>query len=208
MGNKQKKEEYIIKMLKKVEVILLTILRKLRFATSFLSINPSNLLFRSYELQTRVRWVYYPLDELPLIDQSRWVENPLVKKVIQVNGQNIKLTEISLYETAGCPFQCTYCATPALVDRNNGYKIYYRPSMDRILASTKLAIELGANAIHFIDDMAFVNPGHFREFADGVEKLKLPNQLYWRGMTRAPVISNQCSDEDLAILVQSGCWRI
>src|SRR3989344_3159203 len=34
------------------------ILRKLRFATSFLSINPSNLLFRSYELQTRVRWVY------------------------------------------------------------------------------------------------------------------------------------------------------
>lgn len=151
---------------------------------------------------------YYLLDKLPLINHSRWVENPLVRKVIQVNGQNIELTEISLYETAGCPFQCTYCATPALVGRNNGYKTYYRPSMDRILASTQLAVELRANAIHFIDDMAFVNPNHFREFADGVKKLKLPNQLYWRGMTRAPIIADQCSDEDLSILVQSGCWRI
>src|SRR3989338_3242420 len=44
------------------------ILRKLRFATSFLSINPSNLLFRSYELQTRVRWVYQTL-----LQVSFWV---------------------------------------------------------------------------------------------------------------------------------------
>jgi len=49
-----------IEMLLK-EDYLSYILRKLRFATSFLSINPSNLLFRSYELQTRVRWVYYNL---------------------------------------------------------------------------------------------------------------------------------------------------
>lgn len=80
--------------------------------------------------------------------------------------------------------------------------------MDRILASTKLAIQLGANAIHFIDDMAFINPSHFREFADGVERLKPPSKLYWRGMTRAPIIADRCSDEDLSILAQSGCWRI
>ena len=151
---------------------------------------------------------YYPLDELPLIDQSRWVENPLIGGTVGINGQNVELIEISLYETAGCPFQCTYCATPALVGRNDGYKTYYRPNMDRILASTKLAVELGANAIHFIDDMAFVNPSHFRKFADGVEKLKLQNQLYWRGMTRASIIADKCSDEDLSILAQSGCWRI
>lgn len=151
---------------------------------------------------------YYPLDDLPLIDQGRWVEDPLSRKVVPIGGKNLELTEVSLFETAGCPFQCTYCATPALVGRGNGYKSYYRPSMDRILASTKMATDLGANAIHFIDDMAFVNPNHFREFAAGVEKLKLPDQLYWRGMTRAPIIADRCSDEDLSILAQSGCWRI
>jgi len=40
------------------------------------------------------------------------------------------------------------------------------------------------------------------------EKLKLQNQLYWRGMTRASIIADKCSDEDLSILAQSGCWRI
>lgn len=151
---------------------------------------------------------YYPLDELPLIDQSRWVENPLINRIVEINGQNVELREISLYETVGCPFQCTYCATPALTGRNNGYKTYYRPSMDRILASTELAVRLGANAIHFLDDMAFINPHQFREFAKGVEKLRLTNKFYWRGMTRASIIADKCSDDDLSILVQSGCWRI
>lgn len=86
---------------------------------------------------------YYPLDELPLIDQSKWVENPLINRKVEIDGQNVELREISLYETAGCPFQCTYCATPALTGRNYGYKTYYRPTMDRILASTRLAIDWG-----------------------------------------------------------------
>ncbi|MDP2586114.1 MAG: B12-binding domain-containing radical SAM protein [Candidatus Levybacteria bacterium] len=151
---------------------------------------------------------YYTLNQLPLIDQKRWVENPLTKKNIQINGKDIELTEISLYETSGCPFQCTYCATPNLVDKNNGNKAYYRPTMNRILTDVKSSIELGANAIHFIDDLAFAKPNHFHEFANGIKKLKLSNQLYWRGMTRAPIIADQCSNEDLTIIAQSGCWRI
>lgn len=151
---------------------------------------------------------HYPLDEIPLIDQERFVEHPLRKKVVKIGDHDVELSEISVYETAGCPFECTYCATPALTGRSNGYKSYYRPSMDRILASTKLGIDLGANAIHFIDDMAFVTPEHFRRFAKGVEKIGVASSFYWRGMTRASIITDKCSDGDLAVLAHSGCWRI
>lgn len=151
---------------------------------------------------------YFPLDDLPLIDQARYVENPLVKKTIEINGQKIKLKEISLYETAGCPFECTYCATPVLVDRGRGKKPYHRPRMERILQSCQNALDLGANAVHFLDDMAFVTPRHFREFAEGVAKMDKPGGFYWRGMTRAPIIADKCGKEDLDALVKSGCWRI
>lgn len=151
---------------------------------------------------------FYPLDKLPLIDQRRYTINPLMERVIVINNQKVAIREISLYETAGCPFQCTFCATPVLSGRDSGLKPYHRPSMDRILASTRLALETGANAIHFLDDMAFVSPQHFREFAQGVESFNLSAPFYWRGMTRAPIIAEKCTDEDLKILVGSGCWRI
>lgn len=150
---------------------------------------------------------YYPLDKQPLINQGRWVENPLIKRVIEINGESIELNEISLYETAGCPFECTFCATPALTGRYRGYRPYYRPTMGRILASTRLAIDLGANAVHFIDDLAFSRPQDFNDFVTGIERLKLPGQFYWRAMTRASIIA-KCSDDILTALAQSGCWRI
>lgn len=151
---------------------------------------------------------YFSLDQLPLIDQNRYVENPLVRKKIKINGKTISLREISLYETSGCPFECTYCATPALVGRGKGEKPYHRPRVERILQSCQEALNLGANAVHFLDDMAFITPEHFREFAKGVAKMDKPNGFYWRGMTRAPIIADKCNDEDLNVLVQSGCWRI
>ncbi|MFH1535720.1 MAG: B12-binding domain-containing radical SAM protein [Patescibacteria group bacterium] len=151
---------------------------------------------------------YYPLASLPPTNLWRWIENPLIKRRINFREKEVDLNEVSLYETAGCPFQCSFCASPLLVGRGGGYKPYHRSSMDRILASTKLSIELGVNAIHFMDDMAFIKPEQFRQFATGVERLNLKEPFYWRGMTRAPIISERCSDEDLTILAQSGCWKI
>jgi len=135
------------------------------------------------------------------------VENPILEKVIEIDGKIVKLREISLYETTGCPFKCTYCATPALTGKTDGYKSYYRPSIQKILKDVDSAVKSGANAIHFLDDMAFTQPNHFYEFNEGIEKMNLSEKLYWRGMTRASIINN-CSDKDLDILKKSGCWRI
>ena len=167
-----------------------------------------NGLYYQTSKSTRVDFAdYYPINNLPLNDQRRWVENPLVKKVVKINGENVELMEASLYETLGCPFQCTFCATPAIMDRGHGHKTYYRPQMSRILENTKLAIDMGANAVHFIDDMAFVSAKDFRDYFDGIKNMDLKRNFYWRGMTRAPIICN-CTDEDLKILSNSGCWRI
>jgi len=150
----------------------------------------------------------YPLDALPLVDQKKYVHNPLTNKTIESNGSIFNLKEISLFETAGCPFQCTFCATPVLVNRGKGQRSYHRPEMTKIIESTRMAINLGANAIHFLDDMAFVTPKHFQEFATGVNSMNTPKGFHWRGMTRAPIIADKCTDKDMRAIKNSGCWRI
>lgn len=149
---------------------------------------------------------YYPLDKLPLIDQGKWVERPIIDKVVNLNGNEVKLSEISLFETSGCPFRCTFCATPALVGPEKGYRAYHRPSMSRVVDDLKLSLATGANAIHFLDDMVFVSPNDFLDFKDSIYRAGL-GDFYWRGMNRASIISH-CSNDDLKILSESGCWRI
>lgn len=150
---------------------------------------------------------YYQLDDIPLIDYNRFVINPIIERAIKIGDKEIVLKEASLYVTSGCPFECTFCATPVMVGRGKGYKTYHRPKMAKIIESVKDAVDIGANAIHFIDDMAFVTPNHFREFYQGLEKTGL-DYLYWRGMTRASIISDKCTEEDLKILADSNCWRV
>ncbi len=57
----------------------------------------------------------YPIDDIPPIDYRIWVANPIQERKIIYNGQETTIEEISLFETAGCPFSCTFCSTPVLV---------------------------------------------------------------------------------------------
>ena len=150
---------------------------------------------------------YYPLDLLPLINQFRYIDNPLTEREVVIDGKVSHLREISLFETAGCPFECTFCATPVLV-KNSGEQRYYRPSMEKIVQSVEFSIKQGANAVHFLDDMVFVNSQHFRSFFTLMNGLKMKEQFYWRGMMRASTIADNCSIDDLNILHESGCWKI
>ncbi len=76
-----------------------------------------------------------------------------------------------------------------------------------MITDVNLALEVGANAVHFLDDMAFVTPTDFRDFFENWYKRNLPF-FYWRGMTRAPIIAQKFSDDDLQLLKETGCWRI
>jgi len=151
---------------------------------------------------------HYSLNKLPLVDQSRWIDNPLTFRKIKIKNKLVELREISLYETSGCPFDCTFCASPSLHPKNKIEPSYHRPTIGKILESTKMGIDLGANAIHFVDDMAFTAPKHFYNFAEGIKKFNLKENFYWRGMTRVSIISNKCSNDDLSVLRESGCWRL
>ena len=171
-------------------------------------IEADGLYYQGFQPTDRTDFApHIPLEKLPPIDQRRWVNDPITSKHIVVRGEQVDLREMALYETAGCPFECTFCATPVLSNRGNGVKSYHRPPMERIIASLQLSISAGANGVHFIDDMAFATPEHFREFAKGVHSVTT-EPFYWRGMTRAPIIADHCTDEDIATMANSGCWRI
>lgn len=71
----------------------------------------------------------------------------------------------------------------------------------------ELALQTGANAIHFVDDMAFIRPQDLRDFFELWQSKGLP-PFYWRGMTRAPIIAERFTNDDLRFLVESGCWRL
>jgi|GEM_PF-4090274 len=148
----------------------------------------------------------YPINQIPSINYAIWVPNPLTQKVIQLPERKIEIREISLFETYGCPFECTYCSTPVLVGRGQGRKPYLKPSTEKILQDVELSLQTGANAIHFLDDMFFLSPKEFEDFYHGLLSLN-PSEFYWRGMTRASIIE-RFTDEQLQLLPQSGAWRI
>ncbi|MCX7955658.1 MAG: B12-binding domain-containing radical SAM protein [Patescibacteria group bacterium] len=185
----------------KGEIPLTELLRQLKNCPQI-----KGVYYKSDEISKRYDYADpYPLDEIPPIDYRIWVKNPIKERNLRIGDQTISLGEISLYETSGCPFECTYCSTPVLVGRNQGKRPYYKPSTEKLIKDVSLALETGANAIHFLDDMWFLGPKDFREFFE--LWLKEHSVFYWRGMTRAPIIEKFTND-DLRFMTQSGCWRI
>lgn len=61
-----------------------------------------------------------------------------------------------------------------MVYRGKGRKPYIKPSTEKILQDVKLALQTGANAINFLDDMFFLSPQDFENFYQGLLFLDLP----------------------------------
>ncbi len=150
----------------------------------------------------------YPLRDIPTIDQFRYIENPLIEKEINFDGKREMIREISLYVTAGCPFDCAFCSTPVLVGKKYGERPFFHPGVEKIMKDIDYAVAHGANAVHFLDDMAITNQRQLTAFYHGIQDMGIADDFYWRGMTRAPIIANQFQDQDLKNLHDSGCWRL
>lgn len=148
-------------------------------------------------------------ERVPMVRQDELVEEPVYRHTVTLHGKPTEIAEATLFVTDGCPFDCTFCASPIMVNRKGKDSIpYMRPEMARIIQEiTHVTDDLGANAIHFLDDMAFVTEDHIKDLHAGLEGVGKLGSFIWRGLTRAPVIE-RFSPETMQKMVETGVWKI
>lgn len=172
------------------EVVLLSVENKLADVEKIKGVYAPNTEKDTAEHADRI-----PLQDIPIINQSLYYFSPL---------ENIKkgIVEGSLFETDGCPFNCSFCASPKMSLRK-----YERPLITKIVDDIQLLIKEGANRIHFLDDLIFINEQHIRDFFQELKRRELLGKFDWRGMCRADLIL-KWSNEALDLLKRSGCFRL
>lgn len=145
---------------------------------------------------------------IPIVKQDVYIEQPLYKHEVSIHGKLTEINEVTLFVTDGCPFECTYCSSPIMVNRGRDIP-YARPEMTRILDEIEHVVNIGGNAIHFLDDMAFIKGDNIRELHAGLAKRGLMSKFIWRGLTRAPVIIKEDFGNDvMEMMKQTGAWKI
>ena len=100
----------------------------------------------------------------------------------------------------GCPYNCTYCCSPAIWKR----KVRYR-SPDKVLDEMQYARDnLGIPSIHFWDDNLFMNRSYIQDLIQGMidRNFNMP----WTGLTRASHLLKQA--DLIPLLKQTGCIGI
>lgn len=150
-----------------------------------------------------------PADELPFVNQEKLVVQPIYTHTVTINGRQSRIDEATLFVTQGCPYKCTFCASPVMTNRTGrSGRPYDRPATDRIVAEVAHVVdELGANAVHFLDDMAFPQAPHIKEFHDQISRAGLLGKFVWRGLGRASLIE-RFDDRTLELMKESGAWRV
>lgn len=107
----------------------------------------------------------------------------------------------SLYATLGCPYNCSFCSSPALYrDIMGKYQVI--PPGEVVDHIEFLCREYGATYIYVIDDDSFVDPGHIDAILDGIEARGLAVKLGFRGARIDEVL--RMDDAFLARLARSG----
>ncbi|MBF0146469.1 MAG: radical SAM protein [Magnetococcales bacterium] len=121
--------------------------------------SPHDVPSLSYRIDDQVRSnptrIVEELDQLPRI---RWEDVDLDEYPDFMTS----LPFIPVMATRGCPFSCTYCATPNIVGR----KMRYR-SVDNVIAELRFLKETkGVTGINFSDDELTLNPRYFKELCE------------------------------------------
>lgn len=150
------------------------------------------------------------LNSLPQVNQRELVHKPTYSHEVTIDGKKRQIDEADLFVTYGCPFDCTFCSSPVLVGRSerNGMPPYRRPEMSRLVDDVEHVIrDVGANAIHFLDDMAFVTGQHVLDFHAELSRRGLLGTFVWRGMTRATVV-NRFDTASMVKMKETGAWKI
>ncbi len=170
----------------------------------------AGIYYNGHEIGSRTDYAkrINPAD-VPLIRQDEYVEEPIYTHVISLDEEQRTIHEATLYVTTGCPFECTFCAAPVMNNKGNGLA-YLRPRMSRIVDEVEYTVNnLKADAIHFLDDMAFISGSSIKEFYVELQERHMTGTFIWRGLTRVPVVLRaDFSDNVTELAKETGLWKL
>lgn len=90
-------------------------------------------------------------------------------------------TIFSMYSVLGCPYQCTFCSSPAQYRGTPG-KVWVPLDVNEVVDHIAFVVEkYGAEFIYFIDDDSFVNLAHVEALIDGIAARGIKVKLGFRG---------------------------
>lgn len=101
---------------------------------------------------------------------------------------------MSLFTSRGCPYRCIFCASHEFW----GNKFRLRSSESVISEIAYLIDEYQPEVISIMDDLWIFDKKRFREIADGVIKLRIPEKVCFTGFCR----SNIVGEEEIKLLKQ------
>lgn len=108
----------------------------------------------------------------------------------------------SMYSALGCPYQCTFCSSPAQYASVEGKKWVPLEAKAVVDHVEYVVDKYGANYIYFIDDDSFPKLSHVEGIIDGIMERQLPVKLGFRGARINEII--KMSDEFLSKLAAAG----
>lgn len=148
-------------------------------------------------------------DRIPIVKQDVYIEEPVYSHTVRIQGKEKEIHEATLYVTNGCPFECTFCASPVMVNRDKDIP-YLRPKMNRIVDEVGHVVkDIHADAIHFLDDMAFIKGQNIRDFYNELTRRGLTGKFIWRGLTKASVVLRKDFDNEvMEMMKKTGAWQI
>ncbi|MBF0246626.1 MAG: B12-binding domain-containing radical SAM protein [Alphaproteobacteria bacterium] len=108
----------------------------------------------------------------------------------------------SMYSALGCPYQCTFCSSPAQYATIDGKKWVALKTIEVVDHIEHVVKTYGANYIYFIDDDSFPSLKHVEDIIDAIHERKLPVKLGFRGARINEI--KKMSDAYLAKLARAG----
>jgi radical SAM superfamily enzyme YgiQ (UPF0313 family) len=138
------------------------------------------------------------LDSLPFPD---WSQMDPKSYPLAPHGFFLKQYPFAPIVTSrGCPFNCSFCATPNLYGR----KIRFR-SPENVVSEIKMLVRtFGVKEIHFEDDNLTLNKNHIQ----GICKKIIENNLNISWACPNGIRADTIDYETLALMKRSGCYSI
>lgn len=108
----------------------------------------------------------------------------------------------SMYSAVGCPYQCTFCSSPAQYANIEGKKWVALDTNDVVDHIQHVVKKYGANYIYFIDDDSFPKLKHVEDIIDEIARRNISVKLGFRGARINEI--KRMSDEFLSKLATAG----
>lgn len=138
------------------------------------------------------------LDALPFPDWQQL--DPRNYKKAPHGGLIKKFPVAPITTTRGCPYECTFCASPLLWERT----IRYRSPRNIIDEIVLLVKDYGVKEIHFEDDNLTLDRGHI----EGICHLLIETKLNISWAAPNGIRVDTVNGELLALMKKSGCYFI